>query len=271
MKRIVFGLALLFAVTAFISGQQQSKEAVPVNFPFGKGEQLNYKVSFLGITLGKGTTTVDSKSYSINSRPCYKIDAFGETTGISWIYKVNDVWGAYIDTASFVTHIAYRKLRENDYKKDEQIDFDHTKRKARVKVMNKETGVFEVVNDYDIPDQATDLIGGFIQMRFFDFKKIKVGDTVAISGFFEDQSYKLKIMYKGKQTISTQIGKIPCHLMVPIMPDNKLFNGENSISVWLSDDANKIPVKIQAKMFVGHTGLELVSFKGLRNQLRVVQ
>ena len=84
--------------------------------------------------------------------------------------------------------------------------------------MNKESGVYEGVADYDIPENATDLVGGFIQMRFFDFKKIKVGDTVAISGFFEDTSCKLKIMYKGKETVRTQMGKIPCHLMVPIMP-----------------------------------------------------
>jgi hypothetical protein len=53
------------------------------------------------------------------------------------------------------------------------------------------------------------------------------------------------------------------------MPDNKLFDGENSITCWLSDDANKIPVKIQAKMFIGHTGLELEAFRGLRNQLKI--
>jgi hypothetical protein len=137
--------------------------------------------------------------------------------------------------------------------------------------MNKETGVYEAVNDYDIPENATDLVGGFIQLRFFDFTKIHPGDTVSISGFFEDQSYTLKIIYKKKEIVHTRLGKILCNLMVPIMPDNKLFNGENSISVWISDDANRIPIKIQAKMFVGHTGLELVSFRGLRNQLRIVQ
>jgi hypothetical protein len=58
--------------------------------------------------------------------------------------------------------------------------------------------------------------------------------------------------------------------MKPIMPDNKLFDGENSITCWISDDGNKIPVKIQAKMFIGHTGLELISFRGLRNQIKIV-
>jgi hypothetical protein len=268
MKKLIFGL---IGLTLFsFSGEKQKAYPVIKNESFSKGEQLDYRVSFLGLTVGKAITKVDSKIYNINSRRCFKIDAFGETTGISWIYRVNDNWGAYIDTSAMITHVSYRKIKENDYKKEELVNFDHTNRKARVQVLNK-AGVYENVKDYDIPENATDLVGGFIQMRFFDFKKIKVGDTVAISGFFEDTSYKLKIMYKGKQTISTKIGKIPCHLMVPIMPDNKLFNGENSISVWISDDGNKIPVKIQAKMFIGHTGLELVSFRGLRNQLKIIQ
>ncbi len=270
MKKLIFGLAIGFALCSF-SGEKQKAYPVVKNESFSKGEQLDYRVNFLGLTVGKAITKVDAKSYNINSRPCFKIDAFGETTGISWIYRVKDNWGAYIDTAAMVTHVAYRKIRENDYRKDELVNFDHQQKKAHVKVMNKESGVYEGVADYDIPENATDLVGGFIQMRFFDFKKIKVGDTVAISGFFEDTSYKLKIMYKGKETVRTQMGKIPCHLMVPIMPDNKLFNGENSISVWISDDGNKIPVKIQAKMFIGHTGLELVSFRGLRNPIRVIQ
>lgn len=268
MKKLIFGLVCL-ALFSF-SGETQMAYPVIKNESFSKGEQLDYRVSFLGLNVGKAITKVDSKIYNINSRRCFKIDAYGETTGISWIYKVNDNWGAYIDTAAMVTHVSYRKIKENSYRKDEMVSFDHVNKKAKVQVLNKE-GVYENVNEFDIPPNATDLVGGFIQMRFFDFKKIKIGDTVAITGFFEDTAYKLKIMYKRKEIISTKIGKIPCHVMVPIMPDNKLFNGENSISVWISDDANKIPVKIQAKMFIGHTGLELVSFRGLRNQIKILK
>lgn len=269
MKRAIFGALVISLLFGFDSDKQANLPVIR-NTSFSKGEQLEYKVSVLGLNVGQAITRVDPKSFNINSRPCFKIDAYGKTTGISWIYKVDDNWGAYIDTAAMITHIAYRKLRENNYRKDEQVVFDHTNRKARVRVMNKETGVYENVNDFDIPENATDLVGGFIQMRFFDFKKIKPGDTVAISGFFEDKSYKLRIIYKKKEVVHTRVGKIPCHLMVPIMPDNSLFNGENSISVWISDDGNKIPVKIQAKMFIGHTGLELTSFRGLRNQLKIV-
>jgi len=55
------------------------------------------------------------------------------------------------------------------------------------------------------------------------------------------------------------------------MPKNSMFDGEDSILCWISDDLNRIPIKIQAKMFIGNSGLELVSFRGLRNQLKIVR
>ncbi|HRG80458.1 MAG TPA: DUF3108 domain-containing protein, partial [Cyclobacteriaceae bacterium] len=116
-----------------------------------------------------------------------------------------------------------------------------------------------------------DMVAGFLYLWVIDLAKHKVGDTLAVSGFFEDTPYNMKIMYQGRENVSTKIGKVPCHKLVPVMPDNKLFDGENSITCWISADDNRIPIKIQAKMFIGSTGIELVGFKGLRNQLKIVQ
>jgi hypothetical protein len=271
---LVIAAGLIITVTCGFLASRQTSVPYMVERPtsFGKGEQLEYKVNFGFFTVGKAITRIDARVHNINSQACYKIDAFGETSDwISWVTDVNDNWGAYIDTTTLSTQVSYRKIREGRYKKDELSNFDHDSRKVIVKVMNQQTGVYEEQNRYDIPKNAKDLVGGFMLLRQIDFTKLHKGDTVTISGFFEDTSYYLKVMYKGKDNVSTKVGKIPCNVMIPIMPDNKLFDGENSITVWISDDGNKIPVKIQAKMFIGHTGLELVSFRGLRNQIKIVQ
>lgn len=275
MKKALWGAAFLVVLTTtgFLADHQTTDPYMVKNpTSFGKGEELEYKVSFGFFTVGKAITRIDSRVFHINSQPCYKIDAFGETSDwISWVTRVKDNWGAYLDTTTLSTQVSYRKIREGRYKKDELTNFDHPNQKVIVKVLNQETGVYEEKNRYDIPKNAKDLVGGFMLLRQIDFAKLQKGDTVVISGFFEDTSYYLKVMYKGKETIHTKVGKIPCNVMIPLMPDNKMFDGENSITCWISDDANKIPVKIQAKMFIGHTGLELVSFRGLRNQIRITQ
>ncbi|MBL7871799.1 MAG: DUF3108 domain-containing protein [Cyclobacteriaceae bacterium] len=272
MKYLLNGFLAFILLTSFSS--ERRKDFIEIkNTSFGTGEVLEYRVNFGFFTVGKASTVVEKAIYTKNSRPCYKVDAYGETLGfVSWISKVNDQWGAYVDTAALVTHVSYRKIKEGNYRKDEVITYNHDKLEAEVKVKNKETGVYEAPKYYKTPDNVRDMVAGFLYLRAIDFnKKYKKGDTLAISGFFEDTPYNMKIIYDGKETIKTKVGKIHCHRLVPIMPDNKIFDGENSITCWMSDDGNRVPVKIQAKMFIGSTGIELTNFRGLRNQFRVLQ
>ena len=279
MKRHLLGVSLIVLLAAgfrgLTAGQPGEKgELFPMlrNTSFGTGEELEYRVNFGIFTVGHALTRIDNKVYSLKSRPCYKIDAYGATSGLlSFLSKVDDQWGAYVDTAALVTHVSYRKLREGPFRRDEVVTFDHENQKAEVKVMNKETGIYDNVKYYPVERNVRDIVAGFMYLRVIDFSKRKKGDTISVKGFFEDTSYILKIIYGGKEKVNSHVGKIMCHKIIPIVPDNKLFNGENSVTAWFSDDGNRIPVKIQAKMFIGSTGLELTSFKGLRNQLKIIQ
>ena len=266
-----FLIWLTVSFSAHLMAQPGPVMKGPGNTSFKTGEELTYKVTFGFFTVGKSVTRVDPSFHQVNGKACYKIDAYGETSDwISWVAKIDDNWGAYLDTATISTQVGYRKLREARYRLDERTEFDHESRKAVVSVRDKKTGQFNKRKTFDIPDYATDLIGGFIHLRFIDFSKIKRGDTISIAGFLEDTGYHLKVQYKGKETLNTRLGKIPCYVLVPRMPNNKLFDGEDSIKVWISDDQNKIPVKIEARMFVGSTGIELTGVRHLRNQLRVI-
>lgn len=270
MNRIVLvSCGLIFCFQ--IAHSQIVKPKSFKNNVFGFGEELSYKATFLGMTAGKATTRVDKSQHKILGNTCYKIDVIGETSDwISWVTRVKDIWGAYIDTTQFLTRATYRNIREGKYRKDEWVTFDHDAHQASVQVIDKKTNKYKPAKVYPLPASTTDIVGGFMQLRFVDFDNIKKGDTISIIGFHEDASYPLKIAYMGKEVVKTKVGKIPCHVLTPKMPKNELFDGTNSISVWISDDKNKIPVKFSAKMFVGHTGIELTGFKGLKHGLKLV-
>ena len=262
-------ISLALGITAFSVMPDQQPQLK--NRSFTSGELLQYKVFFGFFNVGRASTQVDPKIHHIKGNSCYKIDAFGETSGmVSWITKVNDNWGAYIDTAALIPHISYRKLREGKYRKDEMVTFDHVTQKAEVKVLDETRGEYGEGKIFDVPNHVRDLVGGFVYLRVIDFAKMKKGEMFTISGFHEDKAYDLQVTFHGTETIKTDIGKIPCYKLVPEVPDNQLFDGKNSVTCWISADQNKIPVKISAKMFIGSTGLELSGFKGLRNQLKVV-
>ncbi|MFN9501465.1 MAG: DUF3108 domain-containing protein [Chryseotalea sp.] len=50
-----------------------------------------------------------------------------------------------------------------------------------------------------------------------------------------------------------------------------MFDGENSITAWFSDDKNRIPLKIDAAMFIGSAGVELTDYGNLKHPLNLVK
>jgi hypothetical protein len=77
------------------------------------------------------------------------------------------------------------------------------------------------------------------------------------------------VCYK-REVIETKAGSFKSVVFRPVMPDNTIFEGEDAILAWISDDENKIPLKVKAKMFIGHAGIELTEFSGLRNKPALV-
>jgi Protein of unknown function (DUF3108) len=267
--RVLIGLIVIFAMFAF---KQESGTTFSPSDAINTGERLDYRMYLGWFTVAKGSTTVAKDLHTRNERSCFKVDAYMETLGMAtWISNVNDNWGAYVDATEIVTHESYRKLKEGKYKLDELIKYDHKNDKAFVQVADKATGKYGEAKEYATPDNVRDIVAGFMYLRVIDFAKYKVKDTLTVSGFFEDKSYQFKIIYFGKEVVKTDVGKIPCHKLVPIMPDNQLFRGDNSVTAWISADGNQIPVKVDARMFIGHAGTELVSFRGLKNQVKIVR
>ena len=83
----------------------------------------------------------------------------------------------------------------------------------------------------------------------------------------EDATYTLQIRYKGKEEIKTKFGRINAHRLVPIMPANQMFSGENSVRFWVSDDKNRVPVRVEADMFIGKVVCEMRDYSNLRYKM----
>lgn len=270
-KRLFFAFALLCLLTGF-SGDRNDLYPPVKNESFGRGEVLRFKMTYGIFQVGRGSARIHPNYFKLNGRDCYKVDVYAETTGmVSWVTDVDDQWGAYIDTAAILPHMFYRRIREGRYKKDEQTYFDHQNKTIKVKVADKKTGKWKEPVQYEAPAHIRDMVAGFLYLRTMDLSKVNVNDTITVTGFFEDEFYKLNILYKGKGVVRTKFGKVRTLVFKPVMPKNELFDGENSITAYFSDDKNRIPIKIDAEMFIGSAGVELTEYSGLRNPLNIVK
>ena len=271
MKRLFSGIFLFVVLSGF--SQRSSTEKLPLvrNESFQRGEIIDFKMTYGFFTVGKGSARIHPEYHKVNGRYCFKVDVTGKTVGmVDWVADVDDRFGAYIDTAALVPHQFYRKIREGRYRKDEWTNFDHQNQKIEVKTMGRD-GKMREPQYYEAPANVRDMIGGFLYLRIMDFSDLKVNDTVSVSGFFEDEFYKMNIIYRGKDTIKLKVGKVRALVFTPLMPKNKVFDGENSITAYFSDDKNRIPLKIDAKMFIGSAGVEVIGYSGLRNPLNMAK
>jgi hypothetical protein len=267
-NRVIIGLLSVILLSSFV---KDSRPIKPSNDTFKKGEFLEYKATFGFFTVGKGSWRIQNNSMEIHNRPNYQVDVYGRTSGmINWVSAVEDHWKSYVDTTTLVTHLAMRNLKEGKYKKIDITEFFHEDSLIKVKELDFDTGSFKEAEEYSMSDVSRGMISGFLHMRTLDFTKLVIGDTVTIKAFLDDSFYDLQIICYRREVVETKAGSFKSVVFRPFMPDNSVFEGEDSILAWISDDENKIPLKVEAEMFIGHAGIELTSFSGLKNSPALV-
>lgn len=267
-KNLIIGVILLIALSSFI---QYEQDDLPINRSFKKGEYLEYKASYGIFTVGKGSWQIQNNSIQIHDRPNYQVDVHGRTSGFAaFLAPVQDHWKSYIDTATLVTHLAQRNLVEGKYKKIDITEFLFKDSVIKVKEMDFATNTFKEAVEYKMGDVTRGMISGFMYMRTMDFSKLDIGDTISFKAFLDDTFYDFQVICYKREVLKTKAGSFKSIVFRPVMPENTIFEGEDAVLAWISDDDNKIPLKIEAEMFIGHAGIELTSFSGLRNKPALV-
>jgi hypothetical protein len=99
--------------------------------------------------------------------------------------------------------------------------------------------------------------------------KLKVGESVAVDMFFDNETTKFKLKFIGTEDLETKFGVVPTMIFRPLVQSGRVFKEKESLTVWISDDDNKIPVRIQASLAVGSIKADLDAFKGLKYSFRV--
>lgn len=232
------------------------------NTSFFRGEVLEYKVHYGFVNAAVAKMTISDEAIDIQGRRCYKIEVFGRSVGMFDLFlRIRDTWGTYLDSASIITHKFYRKIEEGRYRKHEIVDFDQANHQAKVHTFDNKKQAWRPTEVFQTPPNVQDLVSGYYYLRTIDFKRLKKGDIITVDAFFDDEVYDFKIRFDGRAELKTKLGKIRSLVLTPIMPNNKLFDGENSITMWISDDNNKVPLKIKAEMFVGAVEIDITNFK----------
>ena len=103
--------------------------------------------------------------------------------------------------------------------------------------------------------------------RNIDFARLNPEDKIAFSMFLDNQVYEMYIRYIGKETIKTQYGKFNTIKFKPLLIKGSIFEGGEKMTVWVTDDANHIPVRIESPIVVGKVKIDMMGYENLRHPL----
>ena len=232
------------------------------NSAFIRGEKLTYRVAFNSaltgsITGGKATLEVKDEKKIIQNRVTYHVVGEGKTTGfIELFYKVHDRFESYFDQDAMIARQFVRQTRENNYKKDDLVIFRQNDRLAvsLTKVMK-------------VPANIQDVISALYYARTLDISDLKPGGTFEIPFFLDDSVYHSRVIFKGRETVKTKLGTFKCVAFRPMVATGYAFDDPYPITIWITDDMNRLPVLIESEQSVGRARVELISYSKLANPI----
>lgn len=223
------------------------------------GETVLYDVFYTvaGIYVKAGEATFTNKVEKLNGRTAYHIVADGRSNEkYDWIYKVRDRYESYIDTATMEPLKFIRSVSEGDHKHYENITFNQS---AKTAVTDK--GVFKM------PDCIQDVISAVYSARNINFDNYKKDDKIPFKMFLDNEIYDMYIRYQGKEDIRTKFGKFKAIKFKPLLVKGNIFEGGEKMTVWVSDDANHIPLRIESPIIVGSVKMDMMGYGGLKYPL----
>jgi hypothetical protein len=229
------------------------------NTAFQAGEKIVMTVYYAvaGIYVNAGTATFTNSLEILNNKPVYHIVGDGRSnSSYDVLYKVRDRYETYIDTTTLQPLKFVRDVNEGGYKKYQNVSFNKT---ANTAITND--GLFKV------PTCVQDVVSAVFYARNIDFTKLRPNDRIAFDMFLDNEVFNMYIRYLGKETIKTKYGKFRAIKFKPLLIKGTIFEGGEQMVVWITDDENHIPVRIESPISVGKVKIDMMSHENLRYPL----
>lgn len=162
-------------------------------------------------------------------------------------YPVRDTVTSLIDARGIYPLRFDKRLKEGSYRSRTLAVFDQ---KA-----NKMTLGDTII---DIEPFTHDILSAFYYIRTQQLEPGKTLELAAVSG---RKKYNLRVLCHGREKVSVKAGTFKTLVVEPVLKGDGLFKAKGKLTIWLTDDEYRIPVKMQSRIPVGSIKAELVTLK----------
>lgn len=248
----------------------QAQDCLLKNNAFQFGERIDYTIYYhlAGMWVGAGEVYFAVDSAKIGKRTYWHFDSYGQTySKYDWIYKVRDHYQAYTNPDNFIPLRFKRKVNEGSTYAREDYLFDYNSGYALTIRQLEEDGPF-LKDTVPLKQCSHDVLTMIYYARNIDFANVELNEKVPINIFIDNASHESYIRYLGRKQIKVKgLGTFNTIVFSPLLIEGSIFNAGEDMTVYVTDDKNRIPILIETPILVGSIRARVKSMKGLRHPL----
>jgi len=114
------------------------------------------------------------------------------------------------------------------------------------------------------------MLSALYYLRNQDIENLAINDEIELKLFFDQETYVFKLLYLGTDVLNTKFGNINSLKFRPMVQAGRVFKEQESVTIWVSNDDNKIPLRIKASLAVGSLRADLDAYKGLAHPFNII-
>jgi len=221
-------------------------------YPF-IGETLDYEISWAFIKAGNARMLVKETK---NENELEIISRAWHSSSFKML-TVDDTVSTTTTADSLLPKVFTQKIHEGGYKRKAQIVYDFKAKKTTVKdtAFNKEIFKHGIDTSITLNGGERCILSAFYLTRTFN---LKPGDTAYFDAISGVKKYKLKVICHRKETINTALGKKNCIVIEPVIQGDGLFKAKGKLTIWLTDDDERLPVLMKSEIAIGSIKASLI-------------
>jgi len=230
------------------------------NTSFNTGEKITYTIFYnvIGFYVNAGDAQFSITPAKWEGEDAYTFTATGNSNrSYDWIFKVRDKYESIVDSKNLLPYYFSRSINEGSFHQNQTLTFNQ---KSNEVTTNKG-------ESFKSADCTFDVISAIYAARNLDFKNLKVNEKVYLNFFLDNELFPSYFKFLGKEVIQTKFGKFKAIKIAPLLVKGSMFEGGEHMTIWVTDDENHIPIRIETPIIVGTIKVDMKSYEGLRYPL----
>lgn len=262
MKKILF-VSLFIISTSLGSYSQELVNQYPV---FKSGEKITYNAVYNWGLIWLKAGIIEFSVYETNyfNEPSYHLVAAGLTIpSYDWLYKVRDYYQSYTHKENLSPLFFSRNTYEGGYQVNNRYDFNY--KDSTISTKTKNTHKLYREDTLRIEQKTYDVLSAVYLIRNVDFNQYEINDSIPIRVIIDNEIFELYIRYLGKEIIKTHDKrKFNTIKFSALLVEGTIFKGGEDLFIWVTDDLNRIPILVEAKILVGSIKATLKKTENLK-------